>query len=467
VSPLTLQQVRQATGGRPLSQLPSDSALVRSVTQDTRNIEPSALFVALNGETQNGHDYLPVAAGKGAVAALVSKAPETSLPNLHLIHVPDTRLAMGKLATYVRQRMTAKVIAVGGSNGKTSTKHLIDACLRNRLRGSISPKSFNNDIGVPLAIFPAEPNQDYLVLEMGTNHHGELKPLSDMAQPDIAVITNIGAEHLEGLDDMMGVRQEEASIISGLNPRGLLVVNGDDRELLSAVQSYPGKQVTFGFEHHNDLFANDIRCDEQGTTFCLNSSKREVFIPMIGKHNACNALAAIAVARRLGVSEEDAIAGLAQSSKPEWRLQLMKAEDVTLLNDAYNANPSSMKVALETLQSLPAIGRRVAIIGDMKELGKATERYHQEIGQIAGKAGFDLLICVGPESQIVASEARRVGMDAQCVLHFDDASDASQHVLHHLRAGDLILLKASRSVFLERLAQTIVEGRSKFFRKAV
>ena len=225
----------------------------------------------------------------------------TRFPNVTLIQVPDTRQAMGKLARYVRQNMKrCKVIAVAGSNGKTSTKHLIDAALHGQQRGSISPKSYNNDIGVPLTIFPADPRQDYLVLEMGTNQHGEIKLLSDMALPDIGVITNCGAEHLEGLDDLMGVRRENACITSGLNHNGLLVVNGDDSDLVSLVSRFSGQAVTFGFKSENDLFATDIVCTERGTEFSLNGSRRRVFVPMLGRHSACNALAAIAVGRKLG-----------------------------------------------------------------------------------------------------------------------------------------------------------------------
>src|SRR4051812_29333797 len=265
MKPLTLQEIRQTVNGKALGAMPADAPRIKSICIDSRQIEAGCLFIAIKGENRNGHAYLPTAAAGGALAALVEEPPRQDLPNLHQIRVESTRVAMGKLATHVRKQMKSRVIAVAGSNGKTSTKCLLSAVLAAKLRGSISPKSFNNDIGVPLAIFPADPMQDYLVLEIGTNHHGETRLLSDMAAPDIAVITNCGADHLEFLDDLMGVRRENATIISGLNPKGLLVVNGDDPDLLSAVNDYPGQKITFGFKETNDLFASDIRCDETGT----------------------------------------------------------------------------------------------------------------------------------------------------------------------------------------------------------
>src|SRR6185503_13562141 len=197
MKPLTLQQIRQTVGGNALTAIPADVPLISAVCTDTRRMEKSSLFIALRGEKFDGNDFIPQAAAGGAIAALVDHPPATILPNVHLIQVPDTRKAMGKLASRARQDLIGKVVAVAGSNGKTSTKHLIDSALCGKLRGSISPKSFNNDIGVPLTIFPASPLDDYLVLEMGTNHPGELVVLAKMARPDIAVITNCGAEHLE------------------------------------------------------------------------------------------------------------------------------------------------------------------------------------------------------------------------------------------------------------------------------
>ena len=458
MKPLTIRQVRQVVGGKALSTIPADAPLVGAVCTDTRRMEKGSLFIALNGDHFNAHAFLPQAAAGGAVAALVEDPPQHSLPNVILIQVANTRLAMGKLASYCRKQMRAKVIAVAGSNGKTSTKHLIDAALCGKLRGSISPKSFNNDIGVPLTIFPADPGQDYVVLEMGTNHHGELRALSRMATPDIAVITNCGADHLEFLDDLMGVRRENASIIDGLNPKGLLVVNGDDPELLSAVQDYPGKRITFGFKETNDLFATDIRCDESGTRFSLNNRIREVFVPMLGRHSASNALAAIAVARKMGVAEDLAIQSLAVARGPEMRLQWQPAGNVKVLNDAYNANPNSMRAAIETAAALSSIGRRIAVLGDMLELGQSSERYHREIGQFfAGTKAFELLICVGPAGSLIADAAGTSGFPSERIYRYADSHSAALAVPSMLREGDLVLLKGSRGIHLEEIAKAITK----------
>ena len=458
MKPLSIRQLRQVVGGKALSPIPADAPLIQAVCTDTRRMDRGSLFIALRGDKHNAHEFLPQAAAGGAVAALVEGPPAQSLPNVLLIQVPDTKLAMGKLANYCRRHMRSKVIAVAGSNGKTSTKHLIDAALCGKLHGSISPKSWNNDIGVPLTIFPADPAQDYIVLEMGTNHHGEIRALSGMAMPDVAVITNCGADHLEFLGDLMGVRRENASIITGLSPKGLLVVNGDDPELLAAVQDYPGKRITFGFKETNDLFASDIRCDENGTRFSLNNSRREVFVPMLGRHSACNALAAIAVARKLRVPEDLIIESLGVARGPEMRLQWQPGGNVRVLNDAYNANPNSMRAALETAAGLPTNGRRVVVLGDMKELGHSSERYHREIGQFVTAAkAFDLLVCVGQQAALIAQSAVAAGFDTGSIALFEDAARAATLVPPMLRDGDLVLLKASRSIHLEEVAKALTQ----------
>lgn len=463
-----IQQVRLAVGGRWLGAAPAGPVPIAAVCTDTRKMEPNSLFIALHGENFNGHKFLAQAAAGGAVAALVDEVPADSPAGLRLIHVADTRKAMGKLARFVRQQMQARVVAVAGSNGKTSTKNLIHSALLGRLWGTASPKSFNNDIGVPLAIFPAEPTQDYLVLEMGTNHPGEIRVLTDMALPDIAVITNCGPEHLEFLGDLMGVRRENASIIHGLNPKGLLIINGDDPDLVEATAGYSGKRITFGFKPTNDLFATDVECNESGVRFRLNNGRHQVFVPLLGRHTAANALAAIAVARRLGLSEDEIIDNLSRAKGPEMRLQLDKVNGITVVNDAYNANPASMRAAMETAVTLrPAMnaGRLVAVVGDMLELGEASDRFHREVGTFAASCRFDMLACVGAKGALIADAAEHAGIDPSRVRRYADSQTAGPELAHLVRPGDVVLIKASRGTKLEVVAQSIAQAEPAAVRK--
>ena len=273
------------------------------------------------------------------------------------------------------------------------------------------------------------------------------------------------------MTDLDGVRREEASIIQGLNPKGCLIVNGDDAALLSHVGAYPGQRVTFGLKSSNDLFATEIHCGQDGVRFNLNGNpRRRVFVPMLGKHSACNALAAIAVARKMGLEVEAIIDSLSRAHGPDMRLQLSKINGVTLLNDAYNANPTSTRAAIETLAALPNRGRRVAVLGDMLELGDHSDRYHKEAGEfaaaLAAADALDLLICVGKKAPLMAASARAAGMEALRVVIYPDAAAAARGFLRRVHGGDLILLKGSRGIGLEAVARALTERDKKFARRA-
>jgi UDP-N-acetylmuramoyl-tripeptide--D-alanyl-D-alanine ligase len=445
----TLDQIRQATNADLSNADPA--TIIRSICTDSREITPGCLFIALKGDTYDGHDHVKAAIGMGALAAVVQKDCPGELP---ILKVEDSRKAMGRLARHIRSTLKGKVIAVAGSNGKTGTKNLLHAVLRDSLKGTISPKSFNNDIGVPTTIFAADPQHDYVVLEVGTNHHGEILNLTGIALPDVAIITNIGAEHLEFLGDLEGVRRENAQIIFGLNPDGLLVINGDSDGLEKAVEGYPGKKITFGFGPQNDLRATDVVCQSEGIRFDLQG--RSIFIPLMGRHTACNALAAIAVARHLGVTDDKILRGLATATGPEMRLQMQLAGSAKILNDAYNANPSSMQAALETLRDMQTQGRRIAILGDMRELGHVADRYHLEMGRFAAACDLDVLVCIGEKSKLVAAAALEAGMPIEAVHHFEDSINCSAHAGTIVGEGDLVLLKASRGMKLELIAKAIM-----------
>jgi UDP-N-acetylmuramoyl-tripeptide--D-alanyl-D-alanine ligase len=445
LNPITLEQIRLVTGARLSSGNPA--ALIETISTDTRQTKPGSLFIAIKGDTHDGHHHVHSAADGGAIAAMVH---DECLAHLPLLKVHDTRRSMGKLAAVIRRQLRGKVIAVAGSNGKTGTKHLIDSALKPSLNGTISPKSFNNDIGVPTTIFAANPVDDYLVLEIGTNHPGEILNLAHIAQPDVAIITSIGAEHLEFLGDLNGVIQENAQIISGLKPDGLLIINGDCPGLSKAVASYPGRVVTFGTGPHNGLCAADIVCDTTGVKFRLDD--QHFSVPLMGRHTATNALSAIAVGRYLGVADADIAAGLAVATGPEMRLELQSSGKIQILNDAYNANPHSMQAALQTLAEMKTAGRKIAILGDMRELGITAGAYHREIGRFAAECGFDQIVCVGENARLIGQEA--TGGTAS-VLYYNSATECAARVGEIVRDGDLVLLKGSRGMKLEIVARAI------------
>jgi UDP-N-acetylmuramoyl-tripeptide--D-alanyl-D-alanine ligase len=459
MKPINLPELRRIVGATNTVGPGSESANIVAVCTDTRKMTAQSLFVALRGAHFDGHEFLEQAAAGGAVAVLIDRMPSSMPGNLQSVLVPDARAAMGTLARFVRRQLRAKVIAVAGSNGKTSTKCLIDAVLRVRFSGSVSPRSFNNEIGVPLTIFPADPSQDYLVLELGTNHAGEIRNLSQIAAPDIAVITNCAEEHLEGLSDLEGVRRENASLVEGLAPDGQLIANGDDADLVRIISEKKQKRVLFGFGPTNDLVAQEIDCDQRGTTFSLAPDGPHAFVPMLGKHTAANALAAIAVGRAMGLADRQIIAGLKTAHGPEMRLQLRKIAGIRVLNDAYNANPPSMRAAIELLSSLPTRGRRVAILGDMLELGEHCAEAHARIGRtLARDFPPDLLICVGTHAHAIAQAATVDGFPSSQIMHFSGVAVAPS-IASLLVPGDLVLLKGSRAIGLEAVEQAITAGR--------
>jgi UDP-N-acetylmuramoyl-tripeptide--D-alanyl-D-alanine ligase len=454
MKPLSLAEIRRITGAPGAGDLE-----ISRICTDTRQIAPASLFIALRGDRFDAHDFLDQAAAGGAVAAMIDRTDVNPPPGIELVRVKNTRQAMGTLARQVRRQLRGKVVAVAGSNGKTGTKHLIDSALRDSLRGSISPKSYNNDIGVPLAIFPADPDHDYLVLELGTNHPGEIRTLTNIAQPDIAIITNCSAEHLEGLGDIPSVRRENATIIEGL-ATGTLIVNGDDPALLDAVASHRGDCITFGLLPANEISASKIKFDWTGVHFTIEPAGIEAFVPLMGKHTAVNALAAVAVARVLGLPDDQIVRSLATATAPDMRLQRMECAGIRILNDAYNANPASMKAAIETFASLPAAGRKIAILGDMRELGPTSAQSHRDIGKlVAEKCAPDVLVCVGDESRTIATEAMRAGMAQNRVVHFPDSKSAAI-IAMRFEPGDLILLKGSRAIGLEIIAHALFGARS-------
>jgi UDP-N-acetylmuramoyl-tripeptide--D-alanyl-D-alanine ligase len=454
---LSIQQLRTAIAGKWVGTGKPSSEVVTAVSIDSRAIKPGSVFFAIEGERFDGHEFVQSALESGAICAVVARLPPGPKAE-NLIQVDNTRVALGKLARFVRQQFrSTKVIAVAGSNGKTGTKHMIHAALSRRFAGSMSKKSFNNDIGVPLTIFDTDESADFVIVEMGTNHPGEILALTQIALPDIAIITGCAEEHLEHLRDIAGVRRENSSIVAGLQPRGALVVHGDDPELTRHIASiYRGLTIRFGLERNNDLFATDITVCESGTQFKLNG-RQIVRIPALGAHNACNALSAIAVAKRLGVPDDAIVAGLGASTSPEMRMQMLKYGGVTVIHDAYNANPSSMRAAISTLSELETAGRRVAVLGEMRELGDAFARCHRDIGQAVAGSKIDVLVGVESGGNVIVERAVQAGFAGEKHT-FASSRECAQAIPSIVRNGDLVLVKGSRSVEMEHAVEAIARG---------
>jgi UDP-N-acetylmuramoyl-tripeptide--D-alanyl-D-alanine ligase len=379
-----------------------------------------------------------------------------------VLAVADVRVALGKLAAAYRRDFSPPLIVVGGSNGKTTTKEMLACILRQKFPTLWSEASFNNDIGVPMTLLRLDQTHQAAVLEAGTNHPGELAPLVKMIAPKFGIITNIGREHLEFFGDVAGVAREEGWLAELLPADGKLFINGDNAWSEKIIARAKAKAVRVGLGGKNDWCAKKIRLDKNGVTFQVEAPLAELSgeyrINLLGRHQVTNALLAIAAAAELGLSRNEIQRGLNENKAAKMRLQFWEANGVRVLDDAYNANADSVIAALETLCDLPLQGRRVAILGDMAELGAHSTAAHAEVGRRAAELKIGQLFAVGKNSAITAQAARDAGLTR--VIEFADVEMAVTAVRKFLRTGDVVLLKASRSSRLERIAETLKAEKS-------
>lgn len=454
----SLRFVAEGCGGELLSGSPETS--VRRVCTDSRQAQPGDVFFALPGERFDGHDF--VAAVARTAAAVVVERPAAVQPvgDCGVIWVESTRSALGRLAARYRDDFTMPVIAVGGSNGKTSTKELIASVLRQKLATLWSEASFNNNIGVPLTLLRLEKGHAVAVLEVGTNHPGELAPLVRMARPTFGVITSIGREHLEFFHDLEGVAAEEGCLAELLPAAGRLFVNGDSPQIETVIRRASAPVVRVGFGPANDWTISQARLEKAGTVFRLAAPaveySGEYRMQLLGRHQALNAAFAIALGCELGLRRTEIEQGLAQCRPAKMRLELWEVNGVRVLDDAYNANADSMAAALETLAGLPCKGRRVAVLGDMAELGSQGPAAHEEVGRRAAELGVAQLFAVGKMAGQFARGARAAGLNR--VFEFAEVEPAGTAMKSFVKPGDVVLIKASRAMRLERLAELLRGG---------
>lgn len=455
MEPRSLKYLAEACGGELRNGSPQ--RLATSICTDSRKAGPGDLFFALSGERFDAHNFLPEVARTGVIAVVAERKKIPANFITTVIAVENTRQALGNLAARYRKDFDLPMIAVGGSNGKTTTKELLASVLRQKFKTLWSEASFNNDIGVPITLLKLNSDHEVAVLEVGTNHPGELAPLLHLIRPGVGVITNIGREHLEFFGDLAGVAKEEGELAEILPAGGTLFVNGESELMAQIIHRSRAKVVCVGLTEKNNCYAHDVRFDENGVTFLAKIPRADLCgeyrIKLLGRHQVLNALLAISVAGELGLSRAEIARGLAECEPAKMRLQLWSANEIRILDDSYNANADSMLAALETLRDLPCAGRRIAVLGDMAELGEQSIPSHIELGERAAKVGVDHLFTIGKMSSATAEAARNAGL--RNVTEFSEVQSAGAALKIFLRPNDLVLLKASRSTGIERVGEML------------
>ena len=482
---LEINDITKAVNGKLIN--PAQNPIyITGVCTDTRKIEIGTLFVPIVGERFDGHDYILTAANNGAVCAFTEKENITDEEiNIPLIYVASTRRALMDLAAYYRQMHDVKVVAITGSAGKTTTKDMIYHVLARKFKTKKTMGNFNNDIGLPLSIFQLEPDDEVLVLEMGMNHAGEIHELSLVGKPDIAVITHIGDAHIENFENREGILHAKLEIVDGLSPNGTVILNGDDPLLTGEI----AKQKTTSFNvlypsTPNIIESELIGLQESRCHFNWQGQDIRITVPLPGQHMVMNALLAVAVGVEMGVSSKNISQGFDDLIPPSGRLTVETANDMVIINDVYNANPASMKEAIKVLcrksNETTEYTRRIAILGDMNELGHVADERHLEIGEFACDEGVDVLIAIGTLSKRICdgfsaklSENKAKPAQQHCpnknqelyaaAWHYEsiDAFLESWDFLQKSGLvpcpGDIVLVKASRGMEFEKIIKILEE----------
>jgi len=455
----TLEEVARFSGGRLLKGNPA--LPVDRLHTDSRTLMAGDCFVALQGDRFDGHTFVPLAKNHGAVAALVSNPiAAADLPEgLGLVEVPNTLEALQRFAANYRQLLSVRTIGVTGSSGKTSTKELIASVLRTRFKTKATEGNLNNHIGVPLTLIRLDEDDEFGVVEMGMNHPGEIAPLARMTAPEIGVITSIGPAHIEFFADQAAIAAEKAELIAALPPEGLAVLNSDDEWSRRIADRTRARVEWTGHGSDSTWRAEDLRVYNDGLSFLLrhNGSSVTVRLPVVNRIMVSNALLAAAVGRECGLTMDEIGRGLEAVKLPGARMRVEQAHGAWIINDAYNANPDSMKAALTALSEFPGANRRLAVLGSMGELGQHAAELHREIGEFAARQNLALLIAVGPHADAFAKGAMSAGLSHNQIVAALDAEEATIALKPMLRQADAVLVKGSHFMGLERLVAALTE----------
>jgi UDP-N-acetylmuramoyl-tripeptide--D-alanyl-D-alanine ligase len=462
---LTIDEVAAAVGAVLVLAWDSNIKHLTRVSTDTRTIDKGDLFIALKGSRHDAHDFLDQALDKGAAALLVSRVPpgiesRAAAKKAAILRTRNTMTALTALAARQRDMCPAPVVGITGSTGKTLTKDFAAAVLGHAGRVTASRGSYNNEIGVPLTLLEIAADTAYLVLEMGSRGKGHIKSLCSMARPEIGVITNIGWSHMRYFQSRDNLAQSKAELLQSLPANGRAVINADDDYADFLRRLSPAPVVTFGCSPGAEVRAEDIKVDQAGkVTFTLRSKggeKVKVAVPLPGRHNVANVLAAAAIGEIMGVDMENIAEGIASAEVTGWRMEMItKPEEITIINDAYNANPVSMRSALMALEDISINKRAIAVLGDMGELGPVSESAHLEVGKQAVDYGADILITVGRKARKIAKSAREQGLPKGSVFMTDRVDRAAEILRAIIEPGDVVLIKGSRFLGMEKIVDMV------------
>src|SRR5262245_16163670 len=451
MNPLTLSQIAKFAGASLSSG--DGTVVINKVSTDSRTIKPSELFVALRGENFQGHDFVEATAKAGATGALVDLKWTGNVPdNFALLRATDPLQAYQTLAANYRKSLALKVLAITGSNGKTSTKDFAASVLARRFRVTKTEGNFNNHVGLPRTILEATSEDEVAVWEIGMNHPGEIAALSKIAEPDAAIITNIGVAHIEFMGSREAIATEKGALAGAVAPHGTVILNADD-PFSKGIAARTRAKVIFAGTTGGTVQAIEIRQSAEGSEFTIveGAHRCRAQLPVAGSHMVQNALLAVAAGRAFGLSIEECAAGLTAAPLTKARLQIKEIGGVQFLDDSYNANPDSMKAALRTLVELDVEGKRIAVLGEMRELGTESERGHREVGETAATLGVNQLITIGDAAEMIAEGARIAGLDN--VLSVGSTGEAARLLGEIAEPGDLILIKGSRAARTEEVIE--------------
>ena len=451
MNPLRVSQIAQFAGATLSAS--DGTVVVNKVSTDSRTIKAGELFVALRGENFEGHDFVEASAKAGATGALVDLNWAGSVPdNFALLRATDTLQAYQMLAANYRRSLALKVLAITGSNGKTSTKDFAASVLARKFRVTKTEGNFNNHVGLPRTILEATSGDEIAVWELGMNHPGEIAALAKIAAPDAAIITNIGVAHIEFMGSRESIAAEKGALAEAIEPQGTVILNADD-PFTEGIAARTRARVVLAGTTAGAVRAIEIRQSADGSEFTIveGAHRCRAQLPVAGSHMVQNALLAVAAGRAFGLSIEECAAGLAAAPLTKARLQIKEIGGVQFLDDSYNANPDSMKAALRTLVELDADGKRIAVLGEMRELGSESERGHREVGETAATLDVNQLITIGDTAELIAEGARTAGL--QKVLSARSTAEAANLLGKIARPGDLVLIKGSRAARTEEVIE--------------